>query len=59
MLSKCKKCRGTGWRSGDLGSDATHSILLQVGIDFDVACDCPAGQAHLEEAKREAKSKQH
>jgi rubredoxin len=53
---KCKTCGGTGWVTYDLGSDAVHSMMIQMGVDFEVACpDCEAGRAELEKTKREAR----
>lgn len=54
MTPKCKKCRDTGWIMGDLKSDRLHSMLVGAGIDFEIACDCAAGRAELEKAKRDA-----
>ena len=55
MIEKCKTCGGSGWISGDLRSDATHAMLLEMNIDFEVACpDCDAGRAELAKAKQEA-----
>lgn len=54
MADKCKTCGGSGWVSGDLKSDALHSVLIDFGIDYEIACpDCPAGRAELEKAKQE------
>lgn len=58
-MAKCKKCGGTGFRAYDLKSDQINSILLMAGIDFEIACECPAGKAELEAAKQEEKRKEH
>lgn len=55
MAEKCKACGGTGWRSFDLKSDATHSKLIAMGVDCEIACtECAAGRAELENAKAQA-----
>ena len=58
MAEKCKTCGGSGWISGDLKSDAAHSMLISMGIDFEIACtDCAAGRAELEKAKQEVQKR--
>lgn len=56
MVEACKTCGGSGWVSGDLKSDAAHSKLIAMGIDYEIACtDCDAGRAELAKAIAEAK----
>lgn len=55
MEPKCKTCGDTGWVTFDLKSDDTHSKLIQMGIDCDVACmDCERGRAEIAAAKKQA-----
>lgn len=56
MKDRCKTCGGTGWFSGDLKSDALHSMMIQMGVEYEIACpDCEKGRAEIERAKREAR----
>jgi hypothetical protein len=52
----CKSCGGTGWRAMDLKSDRVHSMMIEMGVECEVAClDCETGRA--EKAKCEAAMK--
>lgn len=54
-MARCRKCGDTGWVAMDLKSDALHSVMLQLGVDAEIACtECHAGKAELEKAQREA-----
>jgi hypothetical protein len=58
MADKCKACGGTGWLTLDLKSDATHSIMIQMGIECEIACTaCEDGRAEIDKAHTETAAK--